>query len=173
MVIQWIKGSKENVYKNRLDWVTKHNELSEAVCIWPLKSEMNLVWQKLNLGMVSEAMCKTASLICEEERVAWVEHCCENGIEQFIDDEQLFAQSIWSWFGRLVASQKHPLNFGDKENKHNHALLGILGRHGMLTLAGRSVDQWEEDELLTQWPKYTLEDHGFTWERVPQAVYYH
>jgi len=40
-----------------------------------------------------------------------------------------FADSIWKWFGQLVASQKHPLNFSDKENKHNHALLCILGWH--------------------------------------------
>ena len=45
-------------------------------------------------------------------------------------------------------------------------------RHGKLALAGRSVDQREEDELMVQWPKYTLEDYGFAWEHVPRAEYY-
>ena len=61
---------------------------------------------------------------------------------------------------------------GDKENRHNRSLLGILSRHGKLALTGRSVDQREEDELMAQWPKYTLEDYGFTWGRVPRSEYY-
>ena len=171
-VVQWIKGSKENAFKNRLDWVTKHNVISEVERIWPLKSVMNPVWQKLNLGMVSESMRKAAGLICEEERVTWLDRCRETGIEVDQDYEGPFAQSIWKWLGRLVASQKRPLNFGDKENRHNRSLLGIQGRHGKLALAGRSVDQREEDELMANWPKYTLEDYGFTWDRVPRDRYY-
>ena len=167
MVIQWTKGSKEDAYKNRLDWVTKHNKLSESERIWPLKSEMNPVWQKLNLGLVSESMRKAASLIVEEERSVWEERCRETGIDPNIGDLP-FAQSIWKWFGRLVASQKRPINFSDKENRHNRSLLGILGRHGKIALAGRSVDQREEDELMTNWPKYTLEDYGFTVTRLPR-----
>ena len=126
-VIQWIKGSKENAYNNQLNWVTKTNTLSEAECIWPLKSAMNLVWQKLNLGMVSESMHKAAGLICKEEQVEWEMHCLEMGREVTPNYEGPFAHSIWSWFGRLVTSQKCPLNFGNKENRHNHSLLGILG----------------------------------------------
>ena len=141
MVIQWIKGSKENAFKNRLDWVTKNNTLGETERIWPLKSEMNLVWQKLNLGMVSESMCKAAGLICEEERVTWVNCCWETSLEVAQDYEGPFVQSIWKWLGRLVTSQKCLLNFSDKENRHNHSLLGIQGLHGKLTLAGQSVDQ--------------------------------
>jgi len=141
MVIQWIKGSKENVYKNRLDWVTKHNTLSDVERIWPLKSDMNLVWQKLNLGMVTKAMRSAAGTICEEERMTWINHCCQGGDVVDPSYEGPFAQSIWKWFGRLVASQKHLLNLGNKENKHNHSLLGILGQHGKLALAGWSVDQ--------------------------------
>ena len=133
---------------------------------------MNPVWQKLNLGMVSESMCKAAGLICEEEQVEWETHCLSMGREVSPNYKGLFALSIWSWFGRLVASQKHLLNFGNKENRHNHSLLGILGQHGKLALTGQSVDQQEEDELMVQWPKYTLEDYGFAWERVPQAEYY-
>ena len=129
---------------------------------------MNPVWQKLNLGMVSESMRKAAGLICEEERVAWVNHCREIGLDVAQDYEGLFAQGIWKWLGRLVASQKRPLNFGDKENRHNRSLLGILGKHSKLALAGRSADQREEDELMANWPKYTLEDYGFTWERIPR-----
>ena len=75
MVIQWIKGSKEAVFKNRLDWVTNKNDISETERIWPLKSVMNPVWQKLYLGMVSESMCKAASLICEEERATFAVVC--------------------------------------------------------------------------------------------------
>ena len=125
MVIQWTKGSKEDAYKNRLDWVTKHYKPSESERIWPLKSEMNPVWQKLNLGLVSEAMRKAASLIVEEERVRWDDHCRETGLDPSLG-ELPFAHGIWKWFGRLVASQKRPINFGDKENKHNRTLLGIL-----------------------------------------------
>ena len=96
---------------------------------------------KLNLGMVSESMRKAAGLICEEERVAWLDRCRETGIEVGQDYEGPFAQSIWKWLGRLVTSQKRLLNFGDKENRHNRSLLGIQGRHSKLALAGRSVDQ--------------------------------
>ena len=77
--------------------------------------------------MVSESMCKAAGLICEEEQVAWVNHCQETGLDVTQDYKGLFVQSIWKWLGRLVASQKRPLNFGDKENRHNHSLLGIQG----------------------------------------------
>ena len=88
---------------------------------------MNLVWQKLNLGMVSESMHKAAGLICEEEQVEWETHCLEMGREVSPNYKGPFALGIWSWFGRLVASQKHLLNFSNKENKHNCSLLGILG----------------------------------------------
>src|SRR5258706_11649623 len=70
-VIQWIKSSKEVAFKNRLDWVTGGNDTGDTERIWPLKSVMNPVWQKLNLGMVSESMRKAAGLICEEERAAF------------------------------------------------------------------------------------------------------
>ena len=92
-------------------------------------------------------MHKAAGLICEEERVAWVNHCWETGLDVAQDYKGLFAQSIWKWLGRLVASQKRLLNFGDKENRHNQSLLGIQGRHSKLALTGQSVDQQEEDEL--------------------------
>jgi len=61
------------------------------------------------------------------------------------------------------------MNFGDKENKHNRSLLSISGRHSKLALGGRSVDQREEDELLTNLPRYTLEDYGFTVTRSSRA----
>ena len=127
---------------------------------------MNLVWQKLNLGLVSKSMRKAASLIVNEERARWDAHCRETSIDPSLG-ELPFVDGIWKWFGRLVASQKRLINFGDKENKHNRSLLGILGWHGKLALAGRSVDQREEDELLTNWPKYTLEDYGFTMTCLP------
>ena len=122
---------------------------------------MNPVWQKLNLGMVSESMRRTAESLCEEER-ALISTRHREMFGSTYEGGYPFADGIWNWFGRLVASQKRPLNFGDKENKHNRALLHILGRHSKLALAGRSVDQREEDELLTNLPKYTLEDYGFT-----------
>jgi len=123
---------------------------------------MNPVWQKLNLGMVSEAMRSVADTICEEERDAWISRCRETGDIELSNIDLPFADSIQNWFGRFVASQKRPMNFGDKENKHNRSILHILGRHSKLALAGRSVDQREEDELLTNVPRYTLEDYGFT-----------
>jgi len=168
-VIQWIKGSKEVAYKNRLDWVINHSTVSESERIWPLKSVMNPVWQKLHLGMVSESMRSVADTLCEEERDTWVAHCRETGLLESLGVDLPFAGSIWKWFGRFVASQKRPLNFGDKENKHNRALLNISGRHSKLALAGRSVDQREEDELLTNLPRYTLEDYGFTVTRSSRA----
>ena len=66
-VMSWIKGLKEVVYKNRLDW-TFNEDVRESECIWPLKSVMNPVWQKLNLGMVTKSMCSIAAVICDEER---------------------------------------------------------------------------------------------------------
>ena len=128
----------------------------------------NPVWQKLNLGMVSESMRSEALVLCEEERDAWVTRCRETDMLENSGVDLPFANDIWNWFGRLVASQKHPMNFGDKENKHNRALLHISGRHSKLALAGRSVDQREEDELLTIVP-YTLEDYGFTVTRQSRA----
>src|SRR6267378_7998595 len=101
-VIQWTKGSKEDAWKNRLNWITKHYKLSESDRIWPLKSEMNPVWQKLNLGMVSESMRKAAGLIVEEERADWEARCRETSTDPNIGDLP-FAQSIQSWLGRLVA----------------------------------------------------------------------
>jgi len=160
-VIQWIKGSKEVAYKNRLDWVTKADNQGESERIWPLKSDMNPAWQKLNLGMVTEAMRRTAESICEEER-ATVSALYLREFGVAYSGNYTFVDSIWKWFGQLVASQKRPFNFGDKENKHNKALLVILGRHSKLALAGRSVDQREEDELMTSLQKYTLEDYRFT-----------
>ena len=91
-----------------------------------LKSVMNPVWQKLNLGMVSESMCRTAESLCEEER-ALISTWHHKMFGPAYEGSYPFADGIWNWFGRLVASQKHLLNFGDKENKHNHALLHILG----------------------------------------------
>ncbi len=128
---------------------------------------MNPVWQKLNLGMVSEAMRRSAETICEEERAAFAVVRRNAGLDGDGGDGP-FADSIWKWFGWLVASQKRPMNFGDKENRHNRALLCILGRHSKLALAGRSVDQREEDELMTNLHKYTLEDYGFTVTRRSQ-----
>ena len=129
---------------------------------------MNPVWQKMNLGQVSESMRRTAASICEEER-ALIDNRFREEFGSVYEGDYPFADSIWNWFGRLVASQKRPLNFGDKENKHNRSLLGVLGRHSKLALAGRSVDQREEDELLTNLPKYTLEDYGFTVTRRSRA----
>ena len=162
-VINWIKSSKEVVYKNQLDW-TFDNDVGESERIWPLKSVMNLVWQKMNLGMVSEAMRSEAFTLCNEERQCQVDLAHDRGWGQAYVDES-FEQDIRKWLGRLVASQKHLINFGDKENKHNCTLLGIQGRHSKLALAGRLVDQREEDELLKFIP-YTLEDYGFTVTKV-------
>jgi hypothetical protein len=158
-VIQWIKGSKDVAYKNRLDWKFE-SELDESVRIWPLKSVMNPVWQKLNLGMVSQAMRSAAAPIVEDERASVAQLYLRNELDPSTGDYP-FADRLERWFGRLVASQKRPINFGDKENRHNRSLLGFLDRHSKLALAGRSVDQREEDELVTNVP-YTLEDYGFT-----------
>ena len=138
-VMSWIKGSKEVAYKNRLDW-TFDEDVGESERIWPLKSVMNPVWQKLNLGMVTESMCSTAAVICNEERALIAPRLREIGVEDS-PGQYPFANSIWNWFGRLVTSQKRLMNFGDKENRHNRSLLGILGRHAKLALAGRSIDQ--------------------------------
>jgi hypothetical protein len=159
-VMNWIQSSKEIAYKNRLDW-TLDDEVEESARIWPLKSVMNPVWQKLNLGMVSEAMRRTATRFIDEERTEYVQHCLDNGYPVPSGDMP-FAQRINRWMGRLVASQKCPINFGDKENRHNRSLLGILGKHAKFALAGKSVDQREEDELRALVPA-TLDhwlEHG-------------
>src|SRR5258706_3967672 len=111
--------------------------------------------------MVSESMRKAAGLICEEERAAFAVVRRNAGLDGNGGDGP-FVLGIWKWFGQLVASQKCPLNFSNKENRHNRSLLGILGRHGKLALAGRTVDLREDNEVLALMPKYTLEDYGFT-----------
>jgi hypothetical protein len=157
-VIQWIQSSKEVAFKNRLEWAFDTVEESER--IWPLKSVMNPVWQKVNLGMVSETMRRTAMRLISDEDTDYRAKCAARGITP-LEDQGEFALRFQKWFGRLVASTKRPINFGDKENKHNKSLLGILGKHGKIALAGRSVDQRKEDDLMTTIP-YTLEDYGFT-----------
>jgi len=159
-VIQWIKGSKEIAYKNHLDW-TREEDLTGSECIWPLKSSMNAVWQKLNLGMVSESMRTACTVICDEERVSVNDMARRNPGWVLKPDNYPFTHKVWKWFSWLVASMKCLMNFGNKANKHNQSLLGIQGRHAKLALAGRSFDQQEEDELLMIIP-YTLEDYGFT-----------
>ena len=109
---------------------------------------MNPVWQKLNLGMVLEVMHLKVLQIIKDERVEYARHIVETySAGMYIPDEMPFAEDFCMWFGCLVTSQKHVINFSNKENKHNHTLLGIQERHSKITLAGRSVDQQEEDEL--------------------------
>src|SRR5258708_9297325 len=157
-VIQWIQSSKEVAFQNRLDWVFD-SDVDQPERIWPLKSVMNPVWQKLNLGMGTESMRRESTRLVTDEENAYLKMCRESGITP--REGSTFANRLQVWLGRLVASSKRPINFGDKENKHNKALLGIQGRHAKITLAGRSVDQREEDDLMTNVP-YTLEDYGFT-----------
>jgi hypothetical protein len=103
MVMNWIQSSKEIAYKNRLDWML-NNDVEESTCIWPLKSVMNPVWQKLNLGMVSEAMCRTATHFINEERTEYEQHCLDNRLA-LPSGDMPFAQRINRWMGWLVASQ--------------------------------------------------------------------
>ena len=146
-VMQWIQSTKDNAYKKRLEW-TFEEELGMSERIWPLKSTMNPVWQKLNLGMVSEAMRRRASIFITEERARYERQLLESlGEVTHMPDLLPFASDFSKWFGRLVASQKRPINFGNKENKHNRSLLGIQGKHAKIALTGRSIDQREEDEL--------------------------
>ena len=170
-VIQWIQSSKVVAWKNRLDWTNNRKEV-ESERIWPLKSVMNPVWQKVNLGMVTETMRVTAVNMIEAEHLE-SERAHRAQVESLgfdfpaVDGPSDFAQRFQNWFGRLVASSKRPINFADKENKHNRALLGIQGRHAKIALGGKSVDQREEDDLMRNVVPYTLEDYGFTVTRVP------
>jgi len=159
MVMQWIQSSKEDAYKNQLDW-TAAQKAAKSECIWPLKSDMNLVWQKLNLGMVSESMCCTAVCLITDEDTEYRLLCACKGME-LADYSGEFVLRFQSWFGRLVGSQKQPINFSNKENKHNQSLLGIQERHAKLALTGRSFDQRELDEQIT-YATGTLEDYSFT-----------
>src|SRR5258706_9496838 len=96
-VIQWIKGSKEVAYKNRLDWVISHSTVVESKRIWPLKSVMNPVWQKLHLGMVSESMHSVADTLCEEERAITDNQLRQLGLEVGRGIQPI-ADGIWTWF---------------------------------------------------------------------------
>jgi len=158
-VMQWIQSSKVDVYKNRLDWMATQ-KAAESECIWPLKSSMNLVWQKLNLGLVSESMCRTVVHFITDEDTEYKVLCAHEGLDP-LDHLSEFALCFQNWFRRLVGSQKRPINFGDKENKHNWSLLGIQERHAKLALTGRSFNQRELDEQIT-FATGTLEDYGFT-----------
>jgi len=157
-VIQWIESSKEIVYKNQLDW-NYDSELVESECIWPLKSVMNLVWHKLNFGMLSESMHRAAAPIIDAEWSTASQVHLRAGLDPS-SGEYPFAHRFSNWFGWLVASQKRPMNFSDKENRHNRDLLLIQKKHSKLALTDRSEDQWEADESTPCVP-YTLEDYGF------------
>jgi hypothetical protein len=138
-VVAWIKKFKDNAYKNRLD--VEFSTEKEA-SVWPLKSVMNPVWLKLNLGMVSESMLEAARPHFDGS----TDVSLLGG-----EDRRSFGRFHWSfdkWFHRLVASQKRPMNMGDKENKHNRDLLEIQGKHSKFALGGRSVDQRGEDEII-------------------------
>jgi len=99
------KRIKDIALKNRLDWVTSHSTVSESERIWPLKSVMNPVWQKLNLGMVSESM--RVSLTPSAKKKGHLGGSLPGDRYVGLQDVDLpFADSIWKWFGRFVASQK-------------------------------------------------------------------
>jgi len=142
-----------------LDW-NYDSELIESEHIWPLKSVMNLVWQKLNFGMLSEAMHRAATPIIDAEWSTVSQVYLQAGMDPS-SGEYPFAHRFSNWFGWLVASQKCPMNFGDKENRHNHDLLLIQKKHSKLALTDRSQDQWEADKSTPHVP-YMLEDYGFT-----------
>jgi hypothetical protein len=122
-VIAWINKFKVTAYKNRLDRTLDSEEGTDR--LWPLKSVMNPVWQKLSLKDVSESMRKAAQPFIDEEQ--------KEG-----DDHHPFTDRFQYWFRRLVASQKRPNNMGDKENKHNRELLGIKAEHSKLRLTEMS-----------------------------------
>jgi len=167
MVIQWIQGFKVDAYKKRLDWTSNDLLVDASECIWPLKCIMNLVWQKLNLGMVSEAMRHAAACLIEDEEAEYRSLLTHEGQEPINHSLSEFALRFQNWFGRLVASQKWLINFSDKENKHNWSLLGIQERHTKFALAGRSYDQHEEEANLMALAPVTLEDYRFTVCRLP------
>jgi hypothetical protein len=96
-VMNWIKGSKDNAYKNRLDW-TFDLEVEESDHIWPLKSIMNLVWQKLNLGMVSDTMHRAAAPFIEEERSQVAQVYLRAGLDPH-DGDYPFVHKLSKWFG--------------------------------------------------------------------------
>jgi len=142
-----------------LDWNYK-SELVESERIWPLKSVMNLVWQKLNFGMLSEFMRRAAAPIIDAEWSVVSQVYLRVGMDPS-SGEYPFAHKFSNWFGWLVTSQKRLMNFSDKENRHNRDLLLIQKKHSKLALTDRSEDQWEADESTPCVP-YMLEDYGFT-----------
>ena len=94
-VMQWIKSSKGDAYKNRLDW-TFDSEVEESARVWPLKSVMNPVWQKLNLGMVSEAMRLKAEDIANVEDQEYQHACLAVGVS--LVPGSTFADRFQIWF---------------------------------------------------------------------------
>jgi hypothetical protein len=128
-VIAWIAKFKVDAYKNRLSW---NPEQDEDARVWPLRSEMNPVWQNLNLSMVSEAMDKYIAGPEIDYRIS-------------IDDD--FSDRLSFWKKRLVASQKRPFNFGDKENKHNRSLLNISSNDSKFELSTRAAEVLTEDRI--------------------------
>jgi hypothetical protein len=62
-------------------------------------------------------------------------------------DDSSFTHKFNYWFKRMVASQKRPLNLGDKENKHNRELLGIKTVNSKFSVAGRTALQRHQDEI--------------------------
>jgi hypothetical protein len=140
-VYAWIKKFKVSAYKTRLD-VAPQSEGDGDKAVWPLKSSMNPVWPKLSLSNVTDAMRKAAKPLMDAE----IAHD-DDSLE--IDYEGLsFTHRFNYWIKRLVASQKRPLNLGDKENKHNKDLLGIKAIHSKFALAGRSALLRHQDDII-------------------------
>jgi hypothetical protein len=96
---------------------------------------MNPVWTKLSLHDVTESMRKAAQPFMLKDA------------NEDDEDDSSFAHRFNYWFKRMVASQKRPLNMGDKENKHNRELLNIKTVHSKFSVAGRSALQRHQDEI--------------------------
>ena len=110
VVLGWTKRFKSEAYSRRLTWAAKPEETSgEIMSVWPLKSLMNPVWEKVSLPKVYDVI---------------YEHLEKGRDASFME----------SFMRRIVASQARPSNLGDLANGHNRRVLGLEQDNDLVTL---------------------------------------
>jgi hypothetical protein len=113
VVLGWTKRFKSDAWAHRLSWRQAAPEASGDVglSVWPLKSFMNPVWEKVSLPKVYDVIYK---------------HLEEEG--------QRDPEFLNRFMRRFVASQSKPSNLGDLANGHNRRVLNIEKDNDLIVL---------------------------------------
>jgi hypothetical protein len=124
VIAQWTKSFTGDAYKNHLQWDLSSNDDQDDDGIWPLKSTMNPVWQKLKFASFSKVL---------------VDHMLSAGLPE---------GQVHYWSKHIITSLKHPFNMGDKENKFNRHMCSIMKQDTLLKINGRTLDNTDSDDSL-------------------------